>query len=372
MVDPLRQLARIVSSGQAAAVAMVVGRRGSLPMAERAKMLVAADGRSEGTVGGGCLEAEIWSVARNLLSADGPARCSLDRFDLTEVEEGLGGHVCGGTVAVLTQAFWPDEATDRMLEQLVQALGTRRPAVLVSRLPAAGSQLSPAAAAVITDEGARASGAVPASVIGMAKELLGAVDAAPGEVEEGDARWFLEPLWPAPTAFILGAGHCGRAIGELAARVGFRVVVADDREAFLRADDLRWADEVVRVEFEAALARLEPGTLDHLLIVTRGHEHDLTVLRQALDTPVAYIGMIGSERKRLLFERQLRDEGFSDEAIARARSPMGLPIAADTPEEIAVAVVAEMIAVRRGAVLPEGLSSGNSSRRLARRAARRG
>lgn len=350
---------------------MVVGRRGSLPMAERARMLVGADGTTEGTVGGGCLEAEVWSIARRLLARQGPASCSLDQFDLTEVEEGLGGHVCGGTVNVLTQAFLPDEPTGRLLGELEAALEERRPAVVVCRLPGAGGEVQPATIAVVTHTGAVATAEVPGPILRAADDLLRRDGAQPTEVRE-EGLWFLEPILPAPTAFILGAGHCGRAIGELAARVGFRVVVADDRETFLTPEGLRWADEVVALEFSDAIQRLAPTGADHLVIVTRGHEHDLALVRQALAAPAAWIGMIGSERKRHLFERQLRQEGFGDEAIARVRSPMGLPIAADTPEEIAVAVVAEMIAVRRGAVLPESLRSGVSSRRLARREARRG
>jgi xanthine dehydrogenase accessory factor len=368
----LQRLSALIDRGEPAALAMVVGRRGSLPMSERAKLLVTSAGEMHGTVGGGCLEAEVYGIGRRLLETGG---CSLERFDLTEVEDGLHGHVCGGSVAVLTQAVAPDEAACRLFARAAGLAAASETAVLASRLPPSdGCDAVGGAWVLVAGDEVLVAGveAAPSAVVSEARAMLGAGTAAPQRQPDGDVEWFLEPLLPAPTVVVLGAGHCGRAIGELAATVGFRVWIADDRAPFLERDAMRWADEVVEVDFDRVLEQIDTSDQHYLVIVTRGHEHDLAVLRQALNAPSAYIGMIGSERKRHLFERQLREEGFDTESLGRVRSPMGLPIAADTPEEIAVAVVAEMIAIRRQAVLPDGLESGVSSRRLARRAAQRG
>ena len=182
---------------------------------------------------------------------------------------------------------------------------------------------------------------------------------------ETDRAYFIDPVVARPRALIFGAGHCGQAIAQVAQLAGFRVVVMDDRAAFADPARLPWAEEVRVVDFANVTDGLALNGREHFVIVTRGHEHDLAVLRQLLPHPSAYLGMIGSERKKHLFLKTLRHEGLREDQLQRIRSPMGLPIAADTPEEIAVAVVGEMIAVRRGAPSSPRIASGRSSRKAA-------
>ncbi len=367
MRELLPRIAAVLDAGEPVALATVVRRRGSLPMSNTAKMLVCADGTAEGTVGGGCLEAEVYATARTLLREGG---VSLESFDLTEIEDGLEGHVCGGSVTILTRPLLPTDSTRGIIRQAQEALERGEAAAFLSWVPVEnGSTPRPepslAMHAVVRADGSvTADASLPASLPELAKALAGAglADLVSADGRDGAPAYFVEPLQQPPRVLVFGAGHCGRAIGELAARAGFRVHVLEDRPAFLEGKPMAWAAGLHHVDY-AALPPVEPDT--YLVIVTRGHEHDLTILRQVVRGTSAYLGMIGSQRKRHLFAKTLRSEGVTDDELGRLCSPMGLAIGADTPEEIAVAVVAEMIAVRRGAAVAATLQSGKSSRRRA-------
>jgi len=328
--------------GASVALATVVKQRGSLPMASDAKLLVLADGTLEGTIGGGCLEAEVYATATQLLREGGT---SVDEFHLNEVEASTGGHVCGGTVVVLTRVFQPQADTIAFFERAVALQDATAEVRFASRVNAA----TPAHALAVD-------GRIDGSV-GLTSDMAPEI-ASEGLVGDGGDAWFVEPVQQQPLLVVFGAGHCGIAIGAAAAAAGYRVWMLEDRPTFLDAERLPWASRLRLIDF-AALPRLPLTPNTALAIVTRGHEHDLVVLRQVLDAPVGYIGMIGSRRKRELFRGILRDEGRDAEAFDRVRSPMGLDIGAETPAEIAVSVVAELVAVRRQAAASEclGLSS---------------
>ncbi|MDH7571038.1 MAG: XdhC family protein, partial [Armatimonadota bacterium] len=165
---------------------------------------------------------------------------------------------------------------------------------------------------------------------------------------EAAARVFLDPVFPPPTLFVFGAGHVGRCTAQAAALAGMRVVVVDDRADFANRERFPWADAVIVAPFEQVFEQLALDESSYVVSVTRGHEYDETVVEHTLRTSARYIGMIGSRRKvRFVFDR-LRQKGISDHALARVHAPIGLAIGADTPEEIAISIVAEVIAVRRG------------------------
>jgi xanthine dehydrogenase accessory factor len=158
------------------------------------------------------------------------------------------------------------------------------------------------------------------------------------------------PLAPQPAVFIFGAGHVSRPTAQVARIAGFRTVVLDDRAEFANRERFPDADAVlVPPSLDRALEGLEVGEADSLVIVTRGHLHDKTVLAAALKTPARYVGMIGSTRKRDAVYAALREEGVADAAIARCHCPIGLAIGARTPEEIAVSIVAELVQCRAAA-----------------------
>ena len=169
-----------------------------------------------------------------------------------------------------------------------------------------------------------------------------------GVVCGGSLQVFVEPVVPAPRLYIFGAGHVGSAVYKIAALVGFETVVSDDREQYANRERFPDAHEIHAGEMDEIMSGLSPSDSSYIVIVTRGHRHDLRVLRWALETPARYIGMIGSGRKVLAIYQQLESEGVARESFKRVFAPIGLDIQAATPEEIAVSVVAELIGIRRG------------------------
>lgn len=168
-----------------------------------------------------------------------------------------------------------------------------------------------------------------------------------GLVCGGSLQVFVEPILPSPPLYIFGAGHVGLALSKVASLAGFEVTVVDDREPFANRERFPEAHQVVCADWDSALNQLTPPESAFLAIVTRGHRHDMRVLRWALETPARYIGMIGSGRKVLAVFDQLAQEGVPRQQLERAYAPIGLEIGAVTPEEIAVSVVAELIGLRR-------------------------
>jgi xanthine dehydrogenase accessory factor len=156
----------------------------------------------------------------------------------------------------------------------------------------------------------------------------------------------VEPLRPEDVVHIFGAGHISTFVAPLAKMVGFRVVVIDDRQEFANRDRFPHADDILLLPFSEAWNAISLTRSSYLVIVTRGHAHDTTVLRGAVREDVAYVGMIGSRRKRNVVYRALMGEGVPPELLDRVHSPIGLDIGAETPEEIAVSIVGELISVR--------------------------
>ena len=168
-----------------------------------------------------------------------------------------------------------------------------------------------------------------------------------GLVCGGALQVFVEPVIPAPLLYIFGAGHVGANIYKVALIAGFEVVVVDDRDAFANRERFPDALDIRAGDMDLVMSQLDPADSSYIAIVTRGHRHDLRVLRWAVDTKARYIGMIGSGRKVLTVFEQLEKEGIPHESFDRVFAPIGLRLGAVTPEEIAISVVAELIAIRR-------------------------
>lgn len=163
----------------------------------------------------------------------------------------------------------------------------------------------------------------------------------------GQLNIFVEPVIPQPRAFIFGGGHVSKSLSKVATLAGFSTVIVDDREAFANKERFPEAEETFADEYESVFAKLDVTSSSYLIIVTRGHRDDMRVLRWAVTTQARYIAMIGSKRKTISVIHELEKEGFDRALFEKIFAPMGLDIGAESPEEIAIAVVAEMIAVRR-------------------------
>jgi xanthine dehydrogenase accessory factor len=255
-MDVYEQIVDLRRQGRRGAVATIVNVQGSIPSFETAKMLVRDDGSMVGTIGGGCVEAEVWQAAREVMESEKPRTLT---FNLNQNPKYDTGLVCGGTLDI-----------------------------------------------------------------------------------------FVEPVLPAASLYIFGAGHVSASLYKVAHNAGFDVTVVDDREAYANRDRFPEAREVIAQDFEKAMARFTPNESSYIVIVTRGHRDDMRVLRWAVQTRARYIGMIGSKRKTIVIFRELSKEGIPAQLFERVHAPVGLDIGAITPEEIAVAITAELIAARRG------------------------
>jgi xanthine dehydrogenase accessory factor len=172
-------------------------------------------------------------------------------------------------------------------------------------------------------------------------------DGDPG-VCGGEVEVFVEPIGPSPTIVIVGGGHVGKAVGHLAHWLGFRVVVSDDRPEFATSEANPDADEVILCPMAEIPERVQINPSTYIMLTTRGVSTDVGGLPALMGTPAAYLGVIGSRRRWELCVKELKQMGVPQEKIDRVTSPMGLELNAETPEEIAVSMMAEIILLRRG------------------------
>ncbi len=256
-MDIYEKIVNLRREGHSAALATIINVRGSIPSFASAKMLITDDGTIFGTIGGGCVEGEVWQAAREVLETGKPRTLA---FNLNKDPKYDTGLVCGGSLEI-----------------------------------------------------------------------------------------FIEPILPASTIYIFGAGHVGHNVYRVAHIAGFEVVVADDREAYANRERFPEASEVYAEEFDQVLSKLNPPERAFIVIATRGHRDDMKILHWAVGTEAHYIGMVGSKRKVVTIYKQLEKDGVAQEKLNRVHSPIGLDIGATTPEEIGVSIVAELIAVRRNA-----------------------
>ena len=254
-MDIYDEIVHLRKLGQKCAVATIVQVNGSIPSYESAKLLVREDGSMLGTVGGGCVEAEVWTAAREVIETGKPRHLNFSLGQDAAYDNGL---ICGGQLDV-----------------------------------------------------------------------------------------FVEAVVPQPRAYIFGGGHISRSLSQVANLAGFATVIIDNREAFASRERFPEADEIYAEEYEDVYPKLQINSSSYIVIVTRGHRDDMRVLRWAVTVPARYIAMVGSKRKVYAILKEFEKEGIAREQLERIYSPMGLEIGAVTPEEIAVSVLAEMIAVRR-------------------------
>lgn len=347
MREIIREAMEALAAGEPVALSTIVSTSGSLPMSRRSKLLVRSDGTARGTVGGGCLEAEIYAGAQAALRSPGPP--GLRRFVLTESQAGAEGLNCGGTVEILTEVLRPGPV-EAVLASCMEAIDARVDAVLGTRLEERPE--GDAGKILIRREGppvgSLGSQEADGAAVELASGMLGS-DAHLNEPSPGGGRLFLETVQILPTVILFGGGHVSAAVARVAKAAGFRVTVVDDRPTFADRGRHPDADETRVLSMEEAVAAFPVDRNTYLVAVTRGHQHDEIVIRQALRTPAGYVGMIGSRRKVSLMLKKLEAEGFARKDLSRLHAPIGLDIGGDSPGEIAVSIVAELIAVyRRG------------------------
>lgn len=354
-LDELRR--RLATPGRTSgvAIASIVRHRGSTPRKTGARMLIDPAGPALGTVGGGCGEAEVVSCAQRVLATGEPRRIEVS---LLEEDGWESPSVCGGVLDVFLERAgetWGGIPRDALLAALDAARAARRGIAIVSLTEAPRERRALVGRKTLIDErGVQefpfADAALDAAALDAALEVL--ANGAPEErllrLADGEWRIFVEPLVETPELVVVGAGHVGQALARLAPHAGFSVTVIDDRPSFANRDRLPLASRIVVADPRAALAELDERPHRYVVLVTRGHRLDAECLRVLAGRELAYLGMIGSRRRVRRILEHLTADGVDPAWLARLRAPIGLDIGAETPAEIAVAILAELIDVRRG------------------------
>jgi xanthine dehydrogenase accessory factor len=335
-----QEILKVLTQGKTAVLATVIQQSGSAPRKGGAQMVIKEDGSFVGSIGGGRLEADVLKEARRVMTG---GKAKILDFHLSGTEVAETEMICGGDVEVFLEPLSPG-----LQDLYAQLLEVQR----------RGEE---AALATIISEGPIEEGRGRKGLISAAGQTIDpfsldpkALQAAQEVIKEKKvrliphkgARLYLEPIFSEPVLYLFGAGHISRYIAPVASMVGFQVIVIDDRAEFASRAHFPQADEIWVGEFETIGEKIEQDEQTYMVIVTRGHMHDYTVLKQVLPMKCRYIGMIGSSRKRAMIYKKLLEEGHTQKELDRVHAPIGLAINAETPEEIAVSIVAELIQVR--------------------------
>lgn len=351
MQDVLRELVASIEAGRPVVSTTLVETRGSTPQKAGAAMLVFADGSQIGTLGGGCVEAEVKRRALERIDVD---RTELLTFQLDHDYGWDDGLICGGRMTMLVAPVRDENEAGyfRQYHAIVDDGAGCTEAVLIDeeRFPhqAGDRYLFDVDGQLVAQA---ATTPVPPSVL---KNLRSLSERPRAYVAEGASYL---PQLPRCRLLVVGGGHVGQKVAELAVDVDFDVWVVDDREQYCNSERFPQAQRLIVGPIEEVLHQLEVNPSTYCVIVTRGHNHDEEALALLAPTEAHYVGMIGSKRKiRLIFD-DLRADGMSEETLARVHAPLGLDIGSQTVPEIAVSIVAELIAVRnRGGQQEQSLS----------------
>jgi xanthine dehydrogenase accessory factor len=361
MRELLAELTAALDQGRGCVYCSIIETRGSTPQKAGAAMLVFPDGSQRGTLGGGCVEAEVRQRALRVLSADG-ARPEILTFSLDDNYGWDDGLICGGRMTILADPVQPAGTQPtgadyyRRFRELVEGGRGCTEAVLMTAQAGAtvgnrylfDAESRLAAQSVATQQG---NGAPPEEVV----RHLAPIRKRPRPAVHHGVAYL--PILPRITLLIVGGGHVGQAVARLAADVDFDIWVLDDRDRYASRERFPAAQRLFVGEIGGELQELVHTSIDEsffCLIVTRGHAHDEEALYHLARSPASYVGMIGSKRKIKLIYEDLGAKGITSETLAKVHAPLGFNIGSQTVPEIAVSIVAELIACRNlGATIPE-------------------
>lgn len=339
-----------LQEGRRFAIAMLVDANGSSPFAPGAFLLIDEDGSVEGSITGGCVETDLVVKGRDLLRYERPAR--LLTFGVSDDPNGTPGLMCGGTVRVLLHELRGQDRST--VAEAFAAVGRGEPVALGTLLdgPQMGAKLALAGQRLAGElrHGALLDHSV-ATDLGGLRSWRGSVVRRYGERGEtlGDAvAVHLQSFLPPPTMLIVGAMDYSAALARLARSTGFEVVIVDPRETFAASERFSEAAKVVVGWPQEIIRSYELGPEDALVVLSHDPKFDEPALVGALQTRVGYIGALGSRRTTAARRDRLARAGISEAAMARVRAPCGLDLGAVTPEDVALSILAEIVAVRHG------------------------
>lgn len=345
MNNLIRQIKEAKDQKENFVLATILEKSGSAPRNEGAKMMIREDLSTEGSIGGGLVEAMVIRTAARVLKDN---YYQIETFRLNSKDKASPGLVCGGDLKILLEYIdWWDAQTQVFYDELIKLIDTKTDFVTIIKIPQMSHENGRLEKWVCTETGFW--GSESDEDHNLVKEIrLNFYQLKYQQAFLQAAGFYVEPYFNHENVCIIGGGHIGKVLAELCKVVGFYVTVLDDREEFANRQRFNTVDEVLVIPgFENIENQISINQYSYVVIVTRGHSDDKDVLAQMLQTEAKYIGMLGSKNKRNHIYQGLLEMGFSYSDLERVHNPIGLNIYADTPEEIAVSIVAEMIQVRR-------------------------
>ncbi|HMK42878.1 MAG TPA: XdhC family protein [Dissulfurispiraceae bacterium] len=340
----LKDLSLLAQLGEKFVVATIFNKSGSAPRTVGAKMVVKTDGSILGTIGGGRLEAEAIRLASDAVVK---GKSVIYSFLLTGKDVAEMDMICGGRGEVLLEFIdASDKSVQTVYQEAAELMEQRGKGWLVTKLEDADDGWYRVRRHCLVKQDGSLVGRFDGDADFMAKLVQGPARISIHADVIENQRFFVEPIRTPSTAFIFGAGHVSQQIAPLSEKVGFRTIVLDDRPDFANRSRFSEPVEIRLIESFEQFPEREIDEDSYIIIVTRGHLHDKTVLEQALRAKAGYIGMIGSRRKRNAIYEALATQGFEKRDLDRVHSPIGTNIGAETPEELAVSIVGELIKVR--------------------------
>jgi xanthine dehydrogenase accessory factor len=355
-----RLVKQFLEEDETLAVATIVSTLGSTPREVGAKMVITASGEIVGTVGGGCGEAEVRREAVQVIRSRKPA---LVKVELMDDIESNSPAVCGGILNVFVDPWW--KAADasisvKLSDELIQVNEQGVGAVMATVIRADGLEgVTPGDKCLVRD-GIRRAGnvrnhALQEAIIREAEARLLKEESRqvtltlPGT--EGKAEIFFDVIPALRKVIIVGAGHLAIPLVKFAKILGFHITVIDDRVLYANRERFPDVDALIVGDMAEMLREIEITPHTYIVLITRGHQYDEPCLREVIHSPAKYIGMIGSKRRvRACFIRFRDEEGIPEELLKRVYAPIGLDIKAESPEEIALSIISEIVKVRRGGV----------------------
>ncbi|OPX96925.1 MAG: putative xanthine dehydrogenase subunit A [Syntrophorhabdus sp. PtaB.Bin006] len=332
-MEPFDAIIEYLTRGRGGTLATIISRVGATPRGAGAKVFVGDDGTIYGTIGGGCVEAEAWHHARAVAKQGVAKKLRYALNGKTIEDEGM---ICGGTVELLLEPVTAKHV--EIYKKIFECFSGGEQALVIT-----GAEGLPFTKTLITDNGGTVGD--PPEIDFTKEEFERFLRSPSPSVKDG---LVIEAVIPSPRLYIYGAGHISQYISRMAKTVDFHVTIIDDRESFANRERFPEADEVIVEEFKDDFDTMRPLPNGYAVIVTSGHKHDAVVLEGVLKKPPRYIGMIGSKRKvKILFD-DLRGKGVPEDLLRTVHAPIGIDIGADTPQEIAISIVAELIKVRSG------------------------
>lgn len=342
MDNLLSGIYRSLQKGEEVVVATVVSVSGSTPRTSGSRMVVYRDGSIEGTIGGGAVEADVICKALECFTGKDAVIASYN-LNNPAVNDHLD-LICGGRMEVLIEYVASDDDRIELYRMLHEGIQASRPLLWIGKLQGDKNAYKLDRSLLIAD-GQQWVGSFPVTS-DLEKKLIrsGSKLNAAGLHNIGDHKYVVESIQPQKTVYLVGGGHVSLALANMIQHIEFRTIIIDDRPEFANSERFPSAAGVyVCPDYRSLFERFNINTGSYIIIVTRGHRFDKEALAQALKTEAGYIGMIGSRKKRNHIYRLLENEGVDAGELDRVHCPVGLSIEAETPAEIAVSIVAQLI-----------------------------